>query len=89
MTAIASIRATYVNYSDDGYIINVTESGESAGPAVASAITFHEYLKLSGCDTGTRSTSEPGGFVLYPTVTSRRSCPMWRPQLYGANGSSG
>jgi hypothetical protein len=69
MTVIASIQATYANYSDDGtYIINGTESVASAGPAVPPTITFHEYLKLSGRDTGTRITSEPGGFVLYPTV---------------------
>ncbi len=31
-TAIASMQATYVNYSDDGYIINETESGRVPVP---------------------------------------------------------
>ena len=47
----------YTNYSDDGInIINGTES--------ATASIWHENLTLSGCNTGSEVTSEPGGYTI-------------------------
>jgi hypothetical protein len=61
-TGIESISVTYNNYSDDGInIINGTESVTNNGSALGP-ITFHEHLTLSGAHTGTKVTSEPGGY---------------------------
>jgi hypothetical protein len=47
MTAIASIQATYVNYSDDGCIINETES---VAPAVGEG-------DCCGCERSQRASA--------------------------------
>ena len=68
-TAIASIQVSYANYDDDLiHVINGTESATASGPAVAPTLTFHENLSLSGLQTGSKITSEPDGFSLFPQV---------------------
>lgn len=68
-TAIASIQVSYKNYDDDLiHVINGTESVSASGLAIAPALTFHENLALSGLQTGSKLTSEPGGFTLFPQV---------------------
>jgi hypothetical protein len=63
-SAISSISVSYTNYSDDGAnIINGTESVSNGGSALAP-VTFHENLTLSGQHTGTKVTSEPGGYTV-------------------------
>jgi hypothetical protein len=53
-------------YSDDGVnVINGTES-VSAGGTLNLSVTWHENLTLSGCDTGTKVTNEPGGYTEGP-----------------------
>jgi hypothetical protein len=59
---ISSISVTYTNYSDDGAnIINGTESVTNNGSQLGP-VTFHENLTLGGANTGTKLTSEPGGY---------------------------
>jgi hypothetical protein len=66
-TAFESITATFYNYSDDGiHVINGTESvqNDPSPPALPLSVTWHDNLVLSGQRTGTKMTSEPGGFTL-------------------------
>ncbi len=56
-TRIDAISATYTDYSNDGvHVINGSESRTAAG-------VYHEALTLSGCRSGSKTTSEPGGWV--------------------------
>ncbi|WP_307874258.1 hypothetical protein [Frankia sp. AgW1.1] len=65
-TGVMSISVTYTNYDDDGTdVINGTESVQNKGTS-ASDITFHENLNLTGKHTGTKKTSEPGGYTISP-----------------------
>jgi hypothetical protein len=71
-TAVASVSASYTNYSDDGIdIINGTESvsGHSSG-LTGQVLQWDSNLALSGCHTGTKVTSEPGGFNLSIDVST-------------------
>jgi hypothetical protein len=65
-TAVASVSATYTNFSDDGiHVINGTESAAGASRGLTlQVIDWHSDLTLTGCQTGTKVTSEPGGFHL-------------------------
>ncbi len=57
LTQIASIEVTYTDYSDDGInVINGSHSRTAIG-------VYHEDLTLSGAHTGTRTTTEPSGWV--------------------------
>jgi hypothetical protein len=74
-SAIAKVEVTYTDYSHDGVnIVNGTESGSSA------PYTWHADLKLSGLHTGTRKTSEPGGFVVTPPPANN---PFGRATISG------
>ncbi|WP_416970788.1 hypothetical protein [Streptomyces sp. 4F14] len=65
-TALTRISVTYTRYSDDGRtFLDGTESAENAGTA-SSPVTFHTRLRVSGEHTGTRTTSEPGGYTVSP-----------------------
>jgi hypothetical protein len=63
---IASVSASYTNFSDDGiHVINGTESAAGATRGLTlQVIDWHSNLTLTGCQTGTKVTSEPGGFHL-------------------------
>jgi hypothetical protein len=77
-SAVQSVQVTYHNYSLDGrHTINGTESTQ---PSSSGGVTWHEDLVLSGQETGTKLTSEPGGFTLpfYQTVVEN---------LFGPTGS--
>jgi hypothetical protein len=73
-TAIASIATTYTNFSDDGInVINGTESSSKTGSAFSPTTTTHENLTLSGCHTGSKVTSEPGGWVVSGGIVSAQT----------------
>ena len=60
-TAVSAVAVSYHGYTNDGAnVLNGTES-LSAG---TNTVTWHENLSLSGAHTGTKRTSEPGGFTL-------------------------
>jgi hypothetical protein len=62
--SVDSVLVTYSNFSDDGFhTINGTESVAGSGGVTLHTV-FHENLKLSGKQTGTKVTSEPGGYDL-------------------------
>jgi hypothetical protein len=65
-TAVASVAATYTNFSDDGiHVINGTESASGGMQGLTlQVLDWHSNLTLTGCQTGTKLTSEPGGFHL-------------------------
>jgi hypothetical protein len=64
-----SVEVTYYNYSADGInFIDGTESGVRGENASGQrTLTWHADLEFSGLHTGTRQTSEPGGFVVTAT----------------------
>jgi hypothetical protein len=62
--SVDSVAVSYSNFSDDGFhVINGTES-VSGGGGVLQHVVFHENLRLGGKQTGTKLTSEPGGYDL-------------------------
>jgi hypothetical protein len=62
--SVDSVSVTYSNFSDDGFhVINGTES-VSGGGGIIQHVLFHENLRLSGKQTGSKVTSEPGGYDL-------------------------
>jgi len=63
---VISVEVTYNNYSSDGYnYINGTESGvRGTNIDGQRTLTWHANLAFSGLHTGSRVTSEPGGFVV-------------------------
>ncbi len=64
-TLVSSVTVAYTNYSDDGYhVINGTESVSLPSAGVVQTVTWHSNLTLTGCQSGTKLTGEPGGFVL-------------------------
>jgi hypothetical protein len=65
-SAVASVSASYTNYSDDGvHVINGTESAAGSTSALTLlTVDWHSNLTLTGCETGNKVTSEPGGFHL-------------------------
>ncbi len=66
-TQITHVDAAYTNFSDDGiHVINGTESADLLPPPSATVVklTWHSNLTSTGCQTGTKITSEPGGFTL-------------------------
>jgi hypothetical protein len=70
-TAISAVSVSYTNYSDDGiHIINGTESVSGhANGLTGQVLQWDSNLTLSGCQTGTKVTSEPGGFNLSIDLT--------------------
>ena len=72
---VSHVDATYANYSDDGiHVINGTESADRdpSSTADVSSLTWHSNLTLSGCQAGTKVTSEPGGFHLTISINSNK-----------------
>jgi hypothetical protein len=63
LTWVTGVKVTYDDYSADGVnFVNGTEEGiKTIGP---TTYTWHADLTLSGLHRGTRTTSEPGGFVV-------------------------
>jgi hypothetical protein len=64
---MSKVEVTYANYSDDDtHIINGTESVETLPDSTQTTTKtlWHSNLTLSGTHTGTKVTSEPGGFTL-------------------------
>lgn len=62
---ITFVSADYANYTDDGvHVINGSESAERVGSGAEGRILWHSDLRSSGRQTGTKKTSEPGGFVV-------------------------
>jgi hypothetical protein len=60
-TKITFVSVTYTDYSNEGgNVLNGTERAELVG----TDVTWHEDIRLSGAHTGTRRTSEPGGFTV-------------------------
>jgi hypothetical protein len=69
---LSSIWVSYSNYSQDGKdFINGTQSTTLTGSSnpLSTVQTFHEDLKLSGKNTGSEVTSEPGGYTIAPTAS--------------------
>jgi hypothetical protein len=65
--AVTHIDVTYSNYTDDGiHVLNGAESvdRDPASTASTSSTVWHQNVTLSGCQTGTKVTSEPDGFRL-------------------------
>jgi hypothetical protein len=72
---VSHVDATYTNYSDDGiHVINGSESvdRDPASTASVSSTVWHEHLTLSGCQTGTKVTSEPDGFRLTISIFTNK-----------------
>ncbi|WP_280508417.1 hypothetical protein [Nocardia flavorosea] len=68
-TMITGISVTYTDYSDrDGIVVDGTESVHRKGDIGFEPLTWHSDLTISGTYTGTRRTSEPGGFTLLPAT---------------------
>ncbi len=66
-TMITAISVSYTGYSDgDGIILDGTESVSKPGVIGFEPLTWHSDLKVSGAHTGSRTTSEPGGFTMGP-----------------------
>jgi hypothetical protein len=66
-TKVVKTSVGYINYSDDGInVINGTESVErlDSGSITLEKLLWHSNLRLTGCQTGTKLTSEPNGFTL-------------------------
>src|SRR6185437_6147317 len=62
--SVDSVSVSYRNFSDDGFhVINGSESAAGGG-GILQHVLFHENLKLSGKQTGSKVTSEPGGYDL-------------------------
>lgn len=63
---VESVKVTYHGYSRDGLnFIDGTEEGiRSTSPYVSTTITWHADLTFSGLHNGSRTSSEPGGFVV-------------------------
>ena len=60
---LSSVSVMYTDFTDDGLrIINGTESAETTGGGMMGGVIIHSNLTSSGCQTGTKITSEPGGF---------------------------
>ena len=60
-SAHRGVTITYDHYSDDGvHILDGTESADARGKKVI----WHSKLELSGCETGSKISSEPDGFVI-------------------------
>jgi hypothetical protein len=73
---VVSVEVTYFNYSSDGVnFINGTESGvRGVNTSNQRTLTWHADLEFSGLHTGSRKSSEPGGFVV--TATSLAGNPV-------------
>lgn len=62
---VTYVSAKYSHYSDDGItVIDGSESSELTGQGQKVRVIWHSDLKLTGQQTGTKKTSEPGGFVM-------------------------
>lgn len=63
---MTSVKVSYFNYRPDGVnFVNGNESGvRETIPYVATSLTWHADLQFGGAYTGSRRTSEPGGFVV-------------------------
>jgi hypothetical protein len=62
--SITFVSASYTKFTDDGvHVIDGTESAERVSNGGKPRIVWHSDLRSSGRQTGTKKTSEPGGFV--------------------------
>lgn len=62
---VTFISANYERYTDDGiHVIDGMEIAERVGSGKDARIVWHSDLSASGGQTGTKKTSEPGGFVI-------------------------
>jgi len=69
---LSSISVSYSNYSQDGKnFLNGTQSTTLTGSSnpLDTMQTFHEALKVSGRNTGSEVSSEPGGYTIAPTAS--------------------
>jgi len=69
---LSSISVSYSNYSlDRKSFINGRQSTNLTGTSnpLDTVQTFHEDLRMSGQNTGTEVTSEPGGYTIAPTAS--------------------
>jgi hypothetical protein len=61
------VSARYDRFTDDGqHVIDGTESAELVLKDGKPRIVWHSDLRASGKQTGTKKSSEPGGFVISP-----------------------
>lgn len=68
----SSVSVVYTDFTDDGQrIINGTESAESTGGGMMGGVIIHSNLTSSGCQAGTKITSEPGGFTVEGGIMGR------------------
>lgn len=64
---ISFVSARYAGFTDDGaHVIDGTESAELVMKDGRARIVWHSDLRASGAQTGTKKTTEPGGFVISP-----------------------
>jgi len=62
---VVAVEVSYSGYSADGVnFIDGTESGVRESSDGINTLTWHADLTFSGLHTGSRKTSEPGGFVV-------------------------
>jgi len=66
---VVGVKVTYHDYSADGFnfVTGAEEGIRTTTPPSSTSLTWHADLTFSGRHTGTRTTSEPGGFVVTTT----------------------
>jgi len=66
---VVGVEVTYHDYSADGlnFVTGTEEGIRASTPPSSTSLTWHADLTFSGQHTGTRTTSEPGGFVVTTT----------------------
>lgn len=75
--SLGYISVTYEDFTDDGlHIINGTESVEAVGTGMMGTLVWHSDLKSSGCQSATKVTSEPEGFVVKGFMGDQRAGKM-------------
>lgn len=64
---VTFVSAIYDKFTDDGrHVIDGSESAEMAMKDGKPRIVWHSDMRSSGAQVGTKTTSEPGGFVISP-----------------------
>lgn len=64
---VTYVSATYSGYTEDGeHVIDGSESARMEMQGGKPRIVWHSDMRSSGKQTGTKKTSEPGGFVISP-----------------------
>lgn len=63
---VVGVKVTYHDYSADGvnFVAGTEEGSRTTTPPSSTSLTWHADLTFSGLHTGTRKTSELGGFVV-------------------------